>query len=437
MKPPLLDALEKQIGAGRARFHMPGHKGILPPPLCEAAAYDFTELPLTGSLFEGIGPMAETERAFSAFYNSGASLLSAGGSTLCIQAMLALGALPGGKIAAGRNCHAAAVNAMALLGLEPVWLYPDEPSGTALPGRVSPALVGRALRENPDLQAVYLTSPDYFGVLCDVEAIAEIYHRRRVPLLVDNAHGAHLAFFGLHPMALGADLCCDSLHKTLPALTGAALLHLRDGARAEEARARMALFGSTSPSYLILLSADLLAARMQQLRGPFQRLALRVRALQSRAREKRIWAAARSALADPVRVSLAFPDGMREDAIARVEGAGIEAEYVSSRQIVLLPAPEQDLSPIESLIDALPPLPKAGETSDFEALPRPERALPLREALFAAGERIPVSKAQGRINRQMIAPCPPGLPIVMPGERIDDKCVKSLQRYGVRECFVV
>ena len=268
MKPPLLDALEKQIGAGRARFHMPGHKGILPPPLCEAPAYDFTELPLTGSLFEGIGPMAETERAFSAFYNSGASLLSAGGSTLCIQAMLALGASPGGKIAAGRNCHAAAVNAMALLGLEPVWLYPDEPSGTALPGRVSPALVGRALRENPDLQAVYLTSPDYFGVLCDVEAIAEICHRRRVPLLVDNAHGAHLAFFGLHPMALGADLCCDSLHKTLPALTGAALLHLRDGARAEEARARMALFGSTSPSYLILLSVDLLAARPAGARAP-------------------------------------------------------------------------------------------------------------------------------------------------------------------------
>lgn len=413
---------------------MPGHKGTLPPPLCEAAAYDLTELPLTGSLFEGIGPVCETERAFSHFYKSDASLLSAGGSTLCIQAMLALAVPPGGAIAAGRNCHTAAVNAMALLGIEPVWLYPDEPSGTALPGRVSPALVERTLCERPELRAVYLTSPDYFGVLCDLKSIAEICHRHGVPLLVDNAHGAHLCYFGLHPIELGADFCCDSLHKTLPALTGAALLHLRDRTLAAEARSRMALFGSTSPSYLILLSADLAAAQMDGLCAPFQALAREVDGLRALAQKKNIWGLS-PPLADPVRITLTFPEGERETALSALQSAGIEAEYVSARQIVLIPAPGQDLRPVRLLIGRLPSLPPAA--SGTEPLPRPERALSLREAVLSRGERVPVSGAAGRINRQIISPCPPGLPIIMPGEKIDDNCVKTLQKYGVQSCFVV
>jgi arginine/lysine/ornithine decarboxylase len=117
--------------------------------------------------------------------------------------------------------------------------------------------VKTALGEHPDCRAVFLTSPDYFGALCDIWAIAKICREKNAALLVDNAHGAHLGLFsGLHPMALGADACCDSLHKTLPALTGAALLHLRDEKKAPLARRRMPLFGSTSPSYLIQLSAD-------------------------------------------------------------------------------------------------------------------------------------------------------------------------------------
>ncbi len=149
----------------------------------------------------------------------------------------------------GRNCHVAAVHAAALLGLTPLWLWPDVPSGVGCFGRISSKALQAALDANEKVSAVYITSPDYFGVLQDIEALAAVCRGKNVPLLVDNAHGAHLVFFkDLHPLAQGADACCDSLHKTLPALTGTALLHLREKALKESARTMMAVFGSTSPS---------------------------------------------------------------------------------------------------------------------------------------------------------------------------------------------
>jgi arginine/lysine/ornithine decarboxylase len=168
MNAPLYHALCAYLEENRERLHMPGHKGALPWPLCEAAPFDVTELPATGSLPDGEGPVLETERMFCEFYGSGATLLSAGGATLCIQAMLALFCPEGSTVLMARQSHAAAVGAAALLGLSPVWLWPDEPSGVQTPGRVSPRAVKTALGEHPDCRAVFLTSPDYFGALCDI-----------------------------------------------------------------------------------------------------------------------------------------------------------------------------------------------------------------------------------------------------------------------------
>ncbi|MEG1774406.1 MAG: DegT/DnrJ/EryC1/StrS family aminotransferase, partial [Oscillospiraceae bacterium] len=199
MSAPLCEALTRQLAKGRERFHMPGHKGLLPFPLDGCAPFDVTELPETGCLYDGEGPMIETEAAFSAFYHSGATLLSTGGSTLCIQTMLALFCPPGTRVLMARASHLAAVNAAALLGLEPQWLLPDEPSGVGTPGRISPAAVRAALWAG-DCGALYLTSPDYFGALHDLRGISAVCREFGVPLLVDNAHGAQLGLFeGLHP----------------------------------------------------------------------------------------------------------------------------------------------------------------------------------------------------------------------------------------------
>ena len=229
---PLWTALERIRREDLARFYMPGHKGRMPEPFSQAALYDVTEISGADSLYECTGAIRALEEELAEAYRVGDTLLSAGGSTLCIQTMLYLARNRGRTVICGRIIHRSAVAAMGLLGLDPCWLPGRIASrregipGLALPP--TPEDVEAAIDAHPDAGSVYITSPDYFGQLANIADIAEVCHRRKKVLLVDNAHGAHLRCFraALHPMSLGADFCCDSLHKNLPALTGAAVLHL-------------------------------------------------------------------------------------------------------------------------------------------------------------------------------------------------------------------
>lgn len=438
MSSPLFTALCRHLDKKRKRLHMPGHKGILPSPLDTCAPYDLTELPDTGCLYDGEGSPLETEACFSKLYGSGATLLSAGGSTLCIQTMLSVFCPEGSKVLMTRTAHHAAVNAAALLNLNPIWIFPDEITGLQTPARISPQAVESALTKHPDVSAVYLTSPDYFGTLCDIKAIAQIAHRFDKPLLVDNAHGAHLAFFdGLHPMAQGADACCDSLHKTLPALTGAALLHLKNADLSKDARRRMATFGSTSPSYLIMLSSDLILPQWDALKNDFKKLAYEITLLRETALAKGVWAtcANKDKLFDPVRISLLFAKGKRQDSFSLLSNCNIEAEYLSSRHIVLIPTPQNDLSPIKKLIERLPSLNESASLP--QASFKPHQALPLRKAVLSDAENLPVESAIGRISASPVAPCPPGVAILMPGEQLDSQTAQAINEAGVKTLFVV
>ena len=257
---PLSRAVAEYLEGDFSRFHTPGHKGKdrFAPHFGwgEVWCWDVTECAGLDSLFEASGPIRETEQLYSRLYGTADSLISAGGSTLCIQAMLALALQPGDSLLAVRGVHSSAVHAMALLDLHPQWVLPSIDQATGLAGAVCPEEVERAFTCNPRLKAVYLTSPNYFGSISDIATLSKVCHSFGVPLLVDNAHGAHLAFLpqSLHPIGLGADLCCDSLHKTLPVLTGGAMLHVGNKAYASQARRKMALFGSTSPSYPVMLS---------------------------------------------------------------------------------------------------------------------------------------------------------------------------------------
>jgi arginine/lysine/ornithine decarboxylase len=427
----LFEALNAQIASGKHRFHMPGHKGCLLPPLEQAAPYDLTELDATGSLWRGEGPVCEVENSFSKFYGSGATLLSAGGSTLCIQAMLALFCPQGTRVLMARNCHVAAVHTAALLSLEPVWLWPDEPSGVGLAGRITPHLLEKALDEEKATSAVVVTSPDYFGVMPDVKALSAVCRKKGVPLLVDNAHGAHLVFFEqMHPLALGADACCDSLHKTLPALTGTALLHLRDKSQKDRARRLMAVFGSTSPSYLMMLSADMLADGWGELSKKIEKLACDVVALQKKAQDKGIWAVAGAV--DPLRISLLFAPGGRKEVDALLNELLIEAEMVTDRHIVLLPSPQSDLHPVEKLIERLQP---CDEKPFIPKHTRPVQALPMAKALFGNSVCLSTASAVGKIAAFPVVCDPPGVALVVPGEIIPAALAQNSA--GIRNCFVV
>ena len=260
MKTPVCDFVAAYGQSGIARLHMPGHKGKGPLG-CEGR--DITEIAGADSLYEAGGVIAQSEQNAAALFGAKATFYSAGGSSQCIGAMLCL-ALQKSKsrvVLAARNAHKSFLHAAALLDADVRWLWPRPYSLLACP--VTPELLENALAALPEAPAaVYITSPDYLGNVQPVAALAKVCRAHDAPLLVDNAHGAYLHFLPApaHPLDEGADLCCDSAHKTLPVLTGGAYLHLSREAEAQVgrwAKSAMALFGSSSPSYLILQSLDL------------------------------------------------------------------------------------------------------------------------------------------------------------------------------------
>ena len=223
-KTPICDFVNNYAQKNALRLHMPGHKGI---PLLGFEALDITEFDGADSLYEASSIIAQSEQIASDLFGS-ACFYSTEGSSQCIRAMLYLARLYALKdkkplrIAAGRNAHKVFLSAAALLDWEVSWLISQEKT-SYLSCPIEPVELDAFLQKNP-VAAVYVTSPDYLGNLLDIGALAEVAHRHGCLLLVDNAHGAYLKFLpqSLHPMDLGADICCDSAHKTLPALTGAA-----------------------------------------------------------------------------------------------------------------------------------------------------------------------------------------------------------------------
>ena len=234
---------------------MPGHKG-------KKYGGDITEIHGADVLYSSKGIIAESQKNAAEMFGSYRTFYSAEGSTLAIKAMLAL--VTEGKekrrILAGRNAHKAFIYGCALLDIIPEWIFPDTFYDICT-CEITPKNVEEALKKCNELPcAVYITSPDYLGVQTDIEGISKVCRAYEVPLLVDNAHGAYTAFLekSEHPLHLGADMCCDSAHKTLPVLTGGAYLHISENGKkyACGAQNALALFASTSPSYLILSSLD-------------------------------------------------------------------------------------------------------------------------------------------------------------------------------------
>ncbi|MBQ4243945.1 MAG: aminotransferase class V-fold PLP-dependent enzyme [Clostridia bacterium] len=262
MKTPVCDFVREYASKNPVRLHMPGHKGEGDG----ADAFDITEIDGADTLFVNSGILGESQKNASALFGTAKTLYSAEGSSLAIRAMLWLvsakakrdGTCP--LVLAGRNAHKVFTGTAALLGIDVKWIFPD--GGGYLECPVTASKLGEELENCPKKPcAVYITSPDYLGNIADIEALSAVCGEYGVPLLVDNAHGAYLRFLkdDIHPITLGADMCCDSAHKTLPVLTGGAYLHISKTAEeffAENAENAMSLFASTSPSYLILQSLD-------------------------------------------------------------------------------------------------------------------------------------------------------------------------------------
>lgn len=422
MDAPLYSALRRHAALGRSSFHTPGHKNNPEALPGDLFSLDFTELPDTDSLYEDSGPIREAERKASALFQTARTCFSADGCTLCIQAMLRLAAPRGGKILCSRVIHRSAVNAMALLGIEPVWAMPRD--------------IARASASSPGIQAVYVTSPDYYGRLLDLGPAAAACRARGIPLLVDCAHGAHLMFTDpvLHPLRSGASMTADSAHKTLGVLTGGAWLNIADRRYSADAKQAMALFGSTSPSYPVLASLDLARAWLEEHPGAFRLLEEKVREIRSAALGRGIRIP--EGTLDPTRITLdtasAGVDGRRAADFFR--SGGIEPEYADAGFVVLIATPfntQEDFRRLKSAVLSLPLSPGKAERKPAELPPIEPAAAGLREAILGESESVEVSCAKGRIAAETACPCPPGVPVVMPGERISREAADFLSGYGI------
>ena len=438
MNTPVADFVQRYAKAGTARLHMPGHKGRC---FLGCEPWDITEIHGADALYEAEGILAESEQNAAALFGSQRTCYSTEGSSQCIRAMLYLAVAASGShtVVAARNVHRAFVSAAALLDLEIRWLWPEE-SRSLCGCPISPAQLEEALHSLPEPPAaVYLTSPDYLGGMAEIPALAQICHQHGTLLLVDNAHGAYLRFLqpSLHPLDLGADLCCDSAHKTLPVLTGGAYLHLSPTAPAQLAplaKSALGLFGSTSPSYLTLASLDLCNRYLAE--GYPQRLAEAVERL-AELRERLTAAGWRVEPSDPLRVTVAAPRGVTGQELAgQLRRQGAECEYADRDFLVLMATPENTPEELAQAAAALGQCP--GEANPPQLpLARGERACSIRQAAFAPRETVDAAHSLGRVCGLPTVGCPPAIPIAVSGERITPEALALFAYYGIEQVEVL
>lgn len=442
MDAPICRFVREYAESQALRMHMPGHKGA---GILGVEHLDITEIPGADVLYHANGIIRSSEENASALFGSGMTLYSTEGSSLSIRAMLYLAKLYGGgkcTIAAGRNAHKVFTTAAALLDIEISWIFPEGDSNM-----VSCPITPRQLRAH--LQslptpptAVYITSPDYLGNMVDIAALAETAHGFDCLLLVDNAHGAYLNFLerSRHPMALGADICCDSAHKTLPVLTGGGYLHIAKsapGLLAENARRALCMFSSTSPSYLILQSLD--AANLL-LAGEY-RAKLKKAAL--------LWLDVRQELEDtgyclvgdePMKLTIRPKSyGYTGEETAQIlERQNIFVEFADPDHVVFMLSPLWDGDAADRLKQALQAIPRRDAiTLPPPPLPYPELVMAPRKVIFAPTQEVDIHDSLHCVMASASVSCPPAIPIVSIGERIDEASIRAMEYYGIDRIQVI
>lgn len=443
MNTPICDFVRSYAEKKTVRLHMPGHKGV---SLTGFEKYDITEINGADSLYEAGGIIIESELNAGRLFGAN-TFYSTEGSSLAIRAMLYLACLSAEQkgtkplILAGRNAHKVFVSSAALLDFEVEWLYPESNS-SYLSCKVTSEEVDKklcTLKRKPI--AVYLTSPDYLGNEVDIKSIADVCHKHGVLLLVDNAHGAYLKFLpeSRHPIDLGADACSDSAHKTLPVLTGGAYLHISQSAPAvfnERAKEALALFGSTSPSYLILQSLDMvnkyISERYTSELADFVR---KVSDLKARLNENGFVLYGNEELKITI---MTKPYGYKGNDFADIlEGNGVICEFSDPDFVVLMLTP-QIKDKISLISDILVSVPKKEPIdSGTPKLSTPERVIGIREAYFSKSTVVNADSAEGRILANASVGCPPAVPIVVSGERISREAIECFKYYGIRTCAVI
>lgn len=447
MNTPIYDFVKNYSLSGTLRFHMPGHKG---KDFLGCEHLDITEIDGADVLYYPCGIIEKSENNASALFGSHHSFYSTEGSTLAIKTMLCA-ATSGCKsskpfILAARNVHKSFIYACALLDMEVKWIFPKEREHLCS-CEISSGLLDKTIQDLTEKPcAVYLTSPDYLGNILDIASISKTCHKYNIPLLIDNAHGAYLAFTEpcMHPLSLGADMCCDSAHKTLPVLTGGAYLHVSRNAPERfkdnyAIRNSFSIFASTSPSYLTLQSLDLCNKYLSE--GYKDKLADHINTL-SKIKEKLSEHGYAVCQSEPLKLVISCNEyGYSGYEIANIlRSKNVESEFSDSTHIVLMSTPENSSNDLEALFNVLlqiSPKKAIKEISNNALALCPVAITSIRKAILGKRKVINIDDAEGEICASPTVSCPPAVPIVISGELIRREHIELLRSYGIEKIEII
>ena len=445
-------------------FHMPGHKRRL-GTLADPFTFDITEIEGFDNLHHAEGILLEAKQRAAAFYGSMETHFLVNGSTCGI--LSAIGAcVPRGRILMARNCHKAAYHAVYLNRLDVTYLYPKTVEERKLypdiqeygegdwRGVIPPEAVKEALSRNPDIRAVVITSPTYEGVVSDVQSIASLAHEYRIPLIVDEAHGAH---FGMHPifprsaLAQGADVVIQSLHKTLPSLTQTALLHVNSSlVDRRRLRQMLGIYQSSSPSYVLMSSMDQCIRILEEQGGKrFEAFAENLKFFYKETENLSVLKVIRTD--DPSKIIIsAGKSGLSGKEISRIlrEKYHLEMEMEAVSYALALTSAGDDREGFERLARALTEMDGEQKGKNGSLRPRhtaflhqaekeisgdgnfqyTDAEMTVWEAQNAPQERILLTESAGDLSGEYIYLYPPGIPLVVPGERMSERLLQVLLR---------
>lgn len=459
-------------------FHMPGHKRSRTLTGAELPyKIDITEIDGFDDLHHARGILKEAQERAAKVYQADETHYLINGSTAGLLSAVLGCTRRGDCILMARNCHKSVYNAVFLNGLHPVYLYPEDVPGTEMNGEIAVEQVERLLNDYPDIQAVVITSPTYDGVVSDVRQIAEAAHKRNIPLILDEAHGAHLGFHSYFPEngnQCGADLVIHSLHKTLPALTQTALLHMNgDIINRRQVRRYLHILQSSSPSYVLMAGIDE-CIRMLEEKGEevFAQYTVLLDRARKQLQELRHMKLMRTERYDPSKLVISVKDTMLADSgeiftgrdlyQCLLENYHLQAEMAAGSYVILMTSPADSQAGLKRLISALyeidqklavrtcagtePGYSKICASLDTDTDEREISYIPdiqktaisqkmvyssfdAEEKRTEGSETVRWEEAEGRIALEYTYLYPPGIPLIVPGERISARTVKQIGLY--------
>ena len=445
---PIFTALKKYVDSKPTSFYMPGHKhgrGFPQEFIDYIPQIDVTEIPGTDNLHFPESIIKEAQDLTAELFGAKHSFFTINGSSCGIMATIMCLCKHGDKLVVGRNCHKSVIAALTLAGAIPVYISPEYNEEFGISAHITPEAIEKALLDNPDSKGVLITSPNFYGVCSDIREISKVCHKYKLPLIVDEAHGPHLKFHEKLPesaMEGGADICIQSAHKTLLALTQASFLHVNsEFINLTKLKHYLVMLQSTSPSYILMASLDIarhiVAEKGERLLGELlENIDLLKEKMQKLSKLSIADEKTDVFNFDPTRIVVHTRKlgitGFELDRLLRTR-FNVQPELCDLYNVVFITTMDNNKEDFEALFNALSVIHEENKNRDELPLKNmrldviPEQVYLPAKAFSLASKRVALSEAEGRISTAAVVPYPPGIPVLCPGEKISKHSVEYIE----------